>query len=383
LPLVLPDVQSYLPSGTGESALANETAWLEIWLEVTTGACVPATQAKPAGTGWVRARRETNTMPQWAGSCWYYLRYLDPRNPSALASPEALKFWGVPDLYVGGAEHAVLHLLYARFWHKVLFDLGVVPQAEPFTKLFHQGIILGPDGEKMSKSRGNTVNPDELIASVGADTVRMYLMFLGPLEAMKPWNPDGIQGIHRFLQKVWRECLTREGAVNPKLVFGPDATSVEEPADFTKLLHETIKKVGDDIEAMRFNTAISAMMIFSNALQKAERVRADTVLAFLKLLAPFAPHLAEELWARLGQTDSIGLAAWPAYDPAKLVASEMKIIIQINGKRRGELVMPVGTTEAAALAAAQANPEAIPHLTGKELKRVIYVPGKILNIVVA
>jgi len=295
LPLELPPVQSYLPSGSGESPLANETAWLEIWFNYATGAAVPATQSRPSGETWIRGRRETNTMPQWAGSCWYYLRYLDPHNDQAIAAPEALRYWGTPDLYVGGAEHAVLHLLYARFWHKVLFDLGVVPQSEPFQKLFHQGIILGEDGEKMSKSRGNVANPDTIIASHGTDALRLYLMFLGPLEAMKPWNPRGIEGVHRFLQKVWRECLTDEGLVNPKI-----ADSATEPAELTKLLHETIKKVGDDIEGMRFNTAISQMMIFANALQKAPQVTRPTVLAFLQLLAPFAPHIAEELWSRLG-----------------------------------------------------------------------------------
>jgi len=217
LPLELPEVQTYLPSGTGESPLANCTAWLEIWFDYETGAALPATQPRPAGDRWVRARRETNTMPQWAGSCWYYLRYLDPRNDQAIADPARLAYWGVPDLYVGGAEHAVLHLLYARFWHKVLFDLGVVPQHEPFKKLFHQGIILGEDGEKMSKSRGNVVSPDTINASHGTDTLRLYLMFLGPLEAMKPWNPRGIEGVHRFLKKVWRACLTEEGVPSPKI----------------------------------------------------------------------------------------------------------------------------------------------------------------------
>ena len=253
LPLLLPEVQSYLPSGLGESPLANVTEWLEIWVNIQTGAAVPASQPRPAGDVWVRARRETNTMPQWAGSCWYYLRYLDPQNAGALASPDALKYWDVPDLYVGGAEHAVLHLLYARFWHKVLFDLGIVPQSEPFKKLFHQGIILGEDGVKMSKSRGNVVNPDDIIGKYGADSLRMYLMFLGPLEAMKPWNPQGIEGVHRFLRKVWRECLDAEGAVNPRI---SDTGALS--ADAEKILHETIKKVGEDTEALRFNTAISA-----------------------------------------------------------------------------------------------------------------------------
>ena len=381
LPLTLPEVESYLPSGNGESPLANVTDWLELWFNFATGDAVPASQAQPFGDTWIRARRETNTMPQWAGSCWYYLRFTDPQNPAAFASPEALKYWGVPDLYVGGAEHAVLHLLYARFWHKVLFDIGVVPQPEPFTKLFHQGIILGEDGEKMSKSRGNVVSPDTLIASHGTDTLRLYLMFLGPLEAMKPWSMAQIEGVFRFLQKIWRECIGRDSEdINPKIALADDFA---EPADFVKLYHETIKKVGDDIEALRFNTAISQMMIFSNALQKLERVNLRTVLGFLQLLAPFAPHIAEELWARLsGSVTSIQSAPWPGFDPAKLVSNEQKIIVQVNGKKRAELMLPISCKQDEALAAAQINPESAPHLVGKIFKRIIFVPGKILNIVV-
>jgi leucyl-tRNA synthetase len=377
LPLELPNVQSYLPSGTGESPLANETAWLEIWLDFATGKSVPAAQPKPAGATWIRARRETNTMPQWAGSCWYYLRFMDPHNAAALASPQALQYWGTPDLYVGGAEHAVLHLLYARFWHKVLFDLGVVPQAEPFKKLFHQGIILGEDGEKMSKSRGNVVSPDTIIQSHGTDTLRLYLMFLGPLEAMKPWNPHQIEGQARFLQKIWREFIAADGSINPKI-----SASAVEAADLTKALHETIKKVGDDIEALRFNTAISQMMIFANALQKAAAVSVGTARAFLQVLAPFAPHLAEELWARSGENSSIQDAPWPAYDAARLATSEVKLVFQVNGKHRGDQLVPVGLAQDAAVRLAEANSKVAPHLAGKSVKRVVYVPGKILNIVV-
>jgi leucyl-tRNA synthetase len=377
LPLVLPDVQSYLPSGTGESPLANETSWLEIWFNVETGAAVPATQSQPSGNAWVRARRETNTMPQWAGSCWYYLRYLDPQNPNAIASDEALKYWDVPDLYVGGAEHAVLHLLYARFWHKVLFDLGIVSQSEPFKKLFHQGIILGEDGVKMSKSRGNVVNPDDIVRAYGADSLRMYLMFLGPLEAMKPWNPKGIEGVHRFLRKVWRECLNEEGALNLRL-----SDNAKLSAETEKLFHETIKKVSDDIEAMRFNTAISQMMILLNALQKEPSLPRAVMTDFLRLLAPFAPHLAEELWSRLGGSGSIMLAGWPAYDPAKLVASTITVVIQVNGKHRGDVTVPVDVTEAQLIALARENPKAAPHLDGKTIKKTIYVKGRLINILV-
>jgi len=377
LPLTLPDVQSYLPSGNGESPLANVTEWLEIWFNVSTGASVPASQAKPTGDAWVRGRRETNTMPQWAGSCWYYLRYLDPQNASAIASPEALKYWGTPDLYVGGAEHAVLHLFYARFWHKVLFDLGVVPQPEPFQKLFHQGIILGEDGVKMSKSRGNVVNPDDIIAAYGTDSLRLYLMFLGPLEAMKPWNTKGIEGVHRFLKKIWRECVDAEGAVNPRIV---DGGALSPEAD--KIRHETIKKVGEDIEALKFNTAISQMMILGNALQKEAALPRTVMLDFLRILAPFAPHLAEELWARLGQTGSIVAAGWPAYDPAKLVASTITIVIQVNGKHRGDISVDPAATEAELQALAVQQPKVASHVAGKPIKRSIYVKGRLINLLV-
>jgi len=375
LPLALPDVPSYLPSGSGESPLAHVTDWVEIWYEPATGAAAPASGPKP-GPSWLRARRETNTMPQWAGSCWYYLRFTDPRCATAPASREALDRWGTPDLYVGGAEHAVLHLLYARFWHKVLFDLGVVPQDEPFRKLFHQGIILGEDGEKMSKSRGNVVSPDAIIASHGTDTLRLYLMFLGPLEAMKPWNPRGIEGVHRFLQKVWRECIADDGTVSAKIRGqGP-----EEPG-LDRLLHETIRKVGDDIEALRFNTAISQMMIFANAVQKAPHVERATILAFLQVLAPFAPHLSEELWSRLGGEGLAGAAPWPRYDPAKLAAAEVKLVVQVNGRHRAELLVPPDLPEAAALERASAHPKVVPFLQGATIRRVIYVPGRILNLV--
>jgi leucyl-tRNA synthetase len=379
LPLELPVVESYLPSGNGESPLANVTPWLELWFNVETGAAVPAAQPRPAGEAWVRARRETNTMPQWAGSCWYYLRFTDPTNASACAGPDALSYWGVPDLYVGGAEHAVLHLLYARFWHKVLFDLGVVPQVEPFTKLFHQGIILGEDGEKMSKSRGNVVSPDTIIASHGTDTLRLYLMFLGPLEAMKPWSMQQIEGVHRFLQKIWRECLNVEGAIHPKIMADP---AFADSMELTKLLHETIKKVGDDIEALRLNTAISQMMILYNAVQKAPQVSRGCMLAFLRILAPFAPHLAEELWARLGEPASIQKAGWPTYDPAKLTVTELKLVFQVNGKHRGDQLVPIGLSQDDAVAIARSHAKVAPYLDGKTIARIIYVPGKILNLVV-
>jgi len=393
LPLELPKVQSYEPTGTGESPLAAVTEWLEIWHEPQTGASVPASEPRPA-PHWVRARRETNTMPQWAGSCWYYLRYLDPQNADALASPDALRYWGTPDLYVGGAEHAVLHLLYARFWHKVLYDLGVVPTDEPFTRLFHQGLILGEDGEKMSKSRGNVANPDDIIARYGADTLRLYLMFLGPLEAMKPWSPRGIEGVYRFLQKIWRECLDAEGHPSAKL-----DDSQPDTEEFLRVLHETIRKVGDDITALRYNTAISQMMICANALQKAPHVRTASVKQFLQVLAPFAPHFCEELWERLGgdKCDSLGgdrcdseggeagglaTAPWPSYDPQWLERDECKLVFQVNGKHRGDALVPKSISRDDALTQAKAHPKVATQLEGKTIQRIIFIPQKIINLVV-
>ncbi|KXU37966.1 leucine--tRNA ligase [Cephaloticoccus capnophilus] len=378
LPLELPKVQGYEPTGTGESPLAAVTEWLEIWHEPQTGKSVPASEPRPA-PHWVRARRETNTMPQWAGSCWYYLRYLDPQNADALASPEALRYWSTPDLYVGGAEHAVLHLLYARFWHKVLYDLGLFPTDEPFTRLFHQGLILGEDGEKMSKSRGNVANPDDIIAHYGADTLRLYLMFLGPLEAMKPWSPRGIEGVYRFLQKIWRECLDGEGRPSAKL-----NDSQPDNEAFLRVLHETIRKVGDDIAALRYNTAISQMMICANALQKAPHVRRASIKLFLQVLAPFAPHFCEELWERLGESSgSLATAPWPAYDPQWLERDECKLVFQVNGKHRGDALVPKSIGQEDAVALAKAHPKVASQLEGKTIRRIIFVPQKIINLVVA
>ena len=378
LPLELPPVQSYLPSGTGESALANVAEWVAIWYDYATGRAVPDSAGKPEGDTWVRARRETNTMPQWAGSCWYYLRYTDPRDDREFASAAALKRWGGPDLYVGGAEHAVLHLLYARFWHKVLFDIGKVPTDEPFTRLFHQGIILGEDGEKMSKTRGNVVSPDTVVASHGADSLRLYLMFLGPLEAMKPWSLRGIEGVHRFLQKVWHDCVGEDGHAHPKIVDGhPDSP------EFQKLLNETIKKVGYDIDGLRFNTAISQMMILENAVHKEAKVSRSAILAFIQVLAPFAPHFAEEVWSRLGAPGLASAAPWPRFDPSKMSAAEVRLVFQVNGKHRGDQLVPVGLSQDQALALAKASEKVAPFLAGRAIAKVVYVPGRILNLVVS
>jgi len=378
LPLELPVVQSYLPSGNGESALANVPSWVDIWFDFATGKAVPGAGPRPGAESWVRARRETNTMPQWAGSCWYYLRFTDPHNDRQFASPEALARWGGPDLYVGGAEHAVLHLLYARFWHKVLFDIGAVPNDEPFTRLFHQGLILGEDGEKMAKSGGNAVSPDAIIRSHGTDSLRLYLMFLGPLEAMKPWNPRGIEGVHRFLQKVWRDCVGDDGRANPRIADG-----AQDSSELQKLLHETIRKVGDDIDALRFNTAISQMMIFENALHKEGKVSRATVLAFIQVLAPFAPHFAEEIWSRLGAPGLASDAPWPKFDPAKISAAEVRLVFQVNGKHRGDRLVPVGISQEEAVALATADEKVSVFLANRTIKKVVYVPGRILNLVVS
>ena len=259
----------------------------------------------------------------------------------------------------------------------MLFDLGFVPTDEPFKRLFHQGIILGEDGEKMSKSRGNVVSPDTIIDSHGADSLRLYLMFLGPLEAMKPWNLRGIEGVHRFLQKVWHDCVGDDGAMSPHVADG-----ASDSPEVQKLLHETIKKVGDDIEGLRFNTAISSLMILENALHKEHRVSRATALTFLQLLAPFAPHFAEEVWARLGAGGHAGATPWPAYDPAKTSAAEVRLVFQVNGKTRGDQLVPVGLAQDAAVAIASAHEKVAPFLAGKEVRKVIYVPGRILNLVV-
>ncbi len=376
LPLVLPEVESYLPTGFGESPLATEKNWVEIYLNLETGETVSASTEKPVKENWIRANRETNTMPQWAGSCWYYLRYCDPGNSEKLIDPEVEKYWGMPDFYIGGAEHAVLHLLYARFWHQVLFDLKIVSHPEPFKKLFHQGIILGEDGVKMSKSRGNVINPDDVIAEYGADSLRLYEMFMGPLEDMKPWTTTGIEGVYRFLKKVWREIIDSEGKINEKII----CVENEKP-DTEKLLHESIKKVTEDFENLRFNTSISQLMIFANHLQKVDTVTIGTIKIFVQLLNPLAPHISEELWERLGEKSSISFAEWPTFDPKKLVSDEVKIIFQINGKYRGDAILAKNIDQDSALDAARNIERIAKHFEDKIIKKIIFVPNKILNIV--
>ena len=376
LPLTLPEVETFQPAGTGESPLATIPEWLNVWFHVETGETIPQAEPRPQGDQWVAARRETNTMPQWAGSCWYQLRYLDPHNSEALVDPEKERRWQSPNLYIGGAEHAVLHLLYARFWHKVLHDVGAVSTDEPYRKLFHQGIILGEDGEKMSKSRGNVINPEVVIEEYGADSLRLFEMFLGPLEDMKPWNPSGIEGVHRFLKKVWRAFIGPDGQASSKI-----ADDGQESPETLKALHETIHKVTGDIEGLRLNTAISQMMIFTNHLAKVETVQRPTAMSFLQLLAPFAPHLAEDVWTRLGGQPGIATAPWPEADLSLLKSDSVKYVVQVNGKVRGELETAQETDKDEVLAAAKEIEKVASFLEGKTIRKEIFVPGKIVNFV--
>ncbi|MGH7261606.1 MAG: leucine--tRNA ligase, partial [Nitrospiraceae bacterium] len=360
LPLTLPETGNFKPSGTGESPLANLDAWL-----ATTD---PAT-GKPA-------RRETNTMPQWAGSCWYYLRFIDPKNSRRLVDPTKERYWMPVDLYIGGSEHAVLHLLYARFWHKVLYDVGVVSTPEPFKKLVHQGIVLGEDNQKMSKSRGNVVNPDEMIDRFGADAVRMYEMFMGPLEAMKPWSTRSVEGATRFLDRVWRLVVSDDGTLSRAVADG------EPSLDQRRLLHQTIKKVTEDLEKLRFNTAIAQMMVFTNEMTKLETRPRALLEPFVLLLAPFAPHLCEELWERLGHAPSVSRQPWPSFDPALVVSNRLTIPIQVNGKLRSKIDVPADWTEEQIVALARQDAKLAEWLQGKPPRKVIYVPKKLVNFVV-
>jgi len=358
LPLMLPKTTEIRPSGTGESPLAN----IEDWVNVVD----PVTGKK--------GRRETNTMPQWAGSCWYYLRYIDPKNDQALADPEKLKEWLPVDIYIGGAEHAVLHLLYARFWHKFLYDIGVVSTKEPFQKLFNQGMILGENNEKMSKSKGNVVNPDEIVGTHGADTLRLYEMFMGPLEASIAWSTQGLDGSRRFLDRIWRLLVEENGELAEK-VQSVHSSSLE------KVYHQTVKKVTEDFEGLRFNTAISQLMVFINEAYKTPVLPKDYIEGFVKLLAPICPHIAEELWSKLGHSESIAYEAWPAFDAAKLVDDEVEIVIQINGKVKAKLMVPSDANKEALEQIAMDDNTVKEQIDGKTVRKVIAVPGKLVNIV--
>jgi leucyl-tRNA synthetase len=370
LPVVPPPLDDYKPGGTGEPPLARAKEWVR-YSE--------------------KAVRETNTMPQWAGSCWYYLRFCDPHDDKRFVGEEAERYWmggdkpGGVDLYVGGTEHAVLHLLYARFWHKVLFDLGYVSKPEPFQRLVNQGIILGEDNQKMSKSRGNIVNPDDVIDQHGADAFRCYEMFMGPLEQMKPWSTRGVEGVARFLARVWRLLMSENQAGNWEL-SGKIEIADQNKAQ-QKVLHATIKKVTDDIESFSFNTAISQMMIFVNAFTNVETIPLSAMRSFLVLLSPFAPHIASELWERLNTkfTDAYGditEQAWPRYEERLLIEDEVEIVIQINGKLRDRMKMSVLATEEDLRIAALSSPKIQERIAGKTVRNVIVVPRKLVNIVV-
>ncbi|MBJ6363070.1 leucine--tRNA ligase [Paenibacillus sp. GCM10012307] len=361
LPLVLPDVDQITPSGTGESPLAVVTDWVET-IDPETG---------------MKARRETNTMPQWAGSCWYYLRFIDPHNQDEICSKEKQEEWLPVDLYIGGAEHAVLHLLYARFWHKVLYDIGIVSTKEPFHKLVNQGMILGTNNEKMSKSRGNVINPDEIVNEYGADTLRLYEMFMGPLEATKPWNTNGVEGSYRFLSRVWRLFIGEDGALNPKIAEGEGSEA------FKRVWHRTIKKVTDDYDNLRFNTAISQLMIFVNEAYKSDELPRAAMENFVQLLSPVAPHIAEELWNKLGHEGSISYVSWPQYDEAWTVDQEVEIVVQVNGKIVERLSVAADLDEQGLEEKAKESAKVQDAIAGKTIRKVIAVKGKLVNIVVS
>ncbi|MBC2305584.1 leucine--tRNA ligase [Listeria booriae] len=358
LPLLLPKATEIKPSGTGESPLANLTDWVNV------------TDANGR-----KGVRETNTMPQWAGSSWYFLRYIDPENTEELADKAKLEKWLPVDVYIGGAEHAVLHLLYARFWHKFLYDIGVVPTKEPFQKLFNQGMILGGNNEKMSKSRGNVVNPDDVVEQYGADTLRLYEMFMGPLEASIPWNANGLEGARKFLDRVWRLFIEEEtGEINAKIT--PEAN-----VDLEKSYHQMVKMVTEHYENLRFNTGISQLMIFINDSYKATTVPKAYAEGFVQLLSPIAPHLAEELWHCLGHTETITYEAWPTFDESKLVEDEVEIVLQVNGKVRAKVTVAKDLSREALEELARDNDKIKEEITGKTVRKVIAVPGKLVNIV--
>jgi leucyl-tRNA synthetase len=353
LPLTLPEVDNYKPSGTGESPLATIPEWVN-------------TSCPQCGG---EARRETNTMPQWAGSCWYYLRYLDPHNDTQFADREKVDYWMPVDLYIGGVEHAVLHLLYARFWHKVLYDLDLVNTDEPFQRLVNQGMILGEGGVKMSKSLGNVINPDDIINEYGADSMRVYEMFMGPLQVSKAWSTNGLAGVHRFLDRVWRVAerpITEEAA----------------PEKYIKLLHKTIKKVTEDTENLEFNTAIAQMMIFINEIFGEEQIPREIWEPFVQLLSPYAPHLGEELWEKLGNEPSVTAHPWPAWEEELTREDQVEVVLQVNGKVRSKLTLPAGTGEAEMKEHAMADEKLARWIEGKEVVKVITVPDKLVNVVV-
>jgi leucyl-tRNA synthetase len=358
LPLRLPKTDDIKPSGTGESPLANLTDWVNVVDE-----------------NGRKGRRETNTMPQWAGSSWYYLRFIDPHNSEKIADPDKLKDWLPVDLYIGGAEHATLHLLYARFWHKFLYDLGVVPTPEPFQKLYNQGMILGNNHEKMSKSKGNVVNPDEVVEQYGADTLRVYEMFMGPLDASIAWSEDGLAGSRRFLDRVWRLFIDDEDQLRDRI------TTVNDHR-LDKIYNQTVKKVTDDFEALHFNTGISQLMVFVNEAYKVDALPVEYVEGFVKLLAPIAPHMMAEIWEKLGHAETLTYAAWPTYDEKFLVDDTVEVIVQVNGKLRAKLQVAKDIDKDTLQDLALNDENVLKFTEGKNIVKVIVVPGKIVNIVV-
>ena len=357
LPLKLPDTDNIEPSGTGESPLAKIDDWVNVY-------------DKNGRHG----LRETNTMPQWAGSSWYWLRYTDPHNDKELASKEALDYWSPVDLYVGGAEHAVLHLLYARFWHKFLYDLGVVPTPEPFMKLVNQGMILGENHEKMSKSKGNVVNPDDIVAQYGADTLRLYEMFMGPLTESVPWDEKGLHGANKWVHRVWRLLMDDNNHLR-------DRISTINDGKLDKIYNQTVKKVTEDYERMHFNTAISQLMVFVNEAYKVDDLPVEYMEGFIKMISPIMPHMAEELWSQFHESDTITYQPWPTYDPNKIVEDEVEMIVQVNGKVRAKIKMAKDTDRDEAEKLALADDNVKKFTDGKDIKKVIVVPNKIVNIV--
>ncbi|MCA8999443.1 MAG: class I tRNA ligase family protein, partial [Planctomycetaceae bacterium] len=363
LPVTLPEMEDFKPKGTPDPPLS----WApESWLY------------KTAEDG-TRLRRETNSMPQWAGSCWYYIRFCDNKNSNAFIDPKLADYWLPVDLYIGGVEHAVLHLLYSRFWHKVLFDRGLVSCAEPFQKLVNQGMILGENNEKMSKSRGNVINPDDVVKDYGADSLRLYEMFMGPLEAVKPWQMQGVEGVFRFLGRVWR-LIADDQADDIRL--NANVQDAELTPEQERVLHKTVKAVTEDIEKLSFNTAISRMMEFVNVFTGADVRPKAAMESLVLILSPFAPHLAEELWQILGHTESLAYHPWPTWDESKLVESEIEIPVQVNGKLRAKIKIPADADQASMQSAAEADETVQGQLAGKTIVKVICVPKKMVNFVV-
>ena len=358
LPLRLPVTDKIQPSGTGESPLAAIEEWVNV-VDPETGR---------------KGRRETNTMPQWAGSSWYYLRYIDPQNSERLADPDKLAKWLPVDLYIGGAEHAVLHLLYARFWHKFLYDLGVVPTKEPFMKLFNQGMILGTDGNKMSKSKGNVVNPDHVVEQYGADTLRVYEMFMGPLDASIAWSENGLESTRRFLDRIWRLYVAEDGSLSERI------QDAENPA-LERVYHQTVKKVTEDYEILHFNTAISQMMIFLNATKDQAIIPKAYAQGLIQLLAPLAPHISEEIWQKLGHQDSISHVTWPSYEEALTIEDQVEVVVQINGKIKAKVMVEANMAADALGELALNLPEIQAQLEGKTLRKVVAIPNRLVNIV--